>query len=172
MGLALMAVIWVITLASTYFFVAKTWWLPVGASAAAAFYRRTTHPHIYVDGNRFPGGATVAGLHRLELSSEAILSPSALLARQHQAGNSLDGADYDPVRGIESDGQPGVGEPAIRSGGAGRSAGGSDGDAVCLVLPLSGAGWEVWSDVAEVDGSIGGRRGRGGIEHQRSGVEG
>src|SRR5271163_3179977 len=37
MGLALMAVIWLITLASTYFFVAKTWWLPVGASAAAGF---------------------------------------------------------------------------------------------------------------------------------------
>ena len=30
-------VIWLITLASTYFFVAKTWWLPVGASAAAGF---------------------------------------------------------------------------------------------------------------------------------------
>jgi len=37
MGLALMAVIWVITLASTYFFVAKTWWLPVGAAEAAHF---------------------------------------------------------------------------------------------------------------------------------------
>jgi cytochrome c oxidase subunit II len=37
MGLALMAVIWLITLASTYFFVAKTWWLPVGASAATGF---------------------------------------------------------------------------------------------------------------------------------------
>jgi cytochrome c oxidase subunit 2 len=37
MGLALMAVIWVITLASTYFFAAKTWWLPVGASAATGF---------------------------------------------------------------------------------------------------------------------------------------
>ncbi len=35
MGLALLAIIWLITLASTYFFVAKTWWLPVGASAAA-----------------------------------------------------------------------------------------------------------------------------------------
>ena len=40
MGLALMAVIWVITLASTYFFVAKTWWLPVGASAATGFIDR------------------------------------------------------------------------------------------------------------------------------------
>ena len=35
MGLALLVLIWLITLASTYFFVAKTWWLPVGASAAA-----------------------------------------------------------------------------------------------------------------------------------------
>ena len=40
MGLALMAVIWLITLASTYFFVAKTWWLPVGASAATGFIDR------------------------------------------------------------------------------------------------------------------------------------
>src|SRR5258708_27097016 len=37
MGLALLGVIWLITLASTYFFVAKTWWLPVGASAATGF---------------------------------------------------------------------------------------------------------------------------------------
>ena len=37
MGLALMVVIWLITLVSTYFFVAKTWWLPVGAAEAANF---------------------------------------------------------------------------------------------------------------------------------------
>jgi cytochrome c oxidase subunit II len=37
MGLALMAVIWLITLASTYFFAAKTWWLPHGASDATKF---------------------------------------------------------------------------------------------------------------------------------------
>ena len=36
MGLVLLLVIWLITIASTYFFIAKTWWLPVGASAAAA----------------------------------------------------------------------------------------------------------------------------------------
>jgi hypothetical protein len=36
MGLALLGIIWLITLVSTYFFVAKTWWLPHGASAAAA----------------------------------------------------------------------------------------------------------------------------------------
>src|SRR6266550_2657681 len=36
MGLILLVIIWLITFVSTYFFVAKTWWLPVGASAAAA----------------------------------------------------------------------------------------------------------------------------------------
>jgi cytochrome c oxidase subunit 2 len=35
MGFALLVVIWLITLISTYFFVAKTWWLPAGAAAAA-----------------------------------------------------------------------------------------------------------------------------------------
>jgi len=36
MGLALLLVIWLITFASTYFFIAKTWWFPAGYSAAAA----------------------------------------------------------------------------------------------------------------------------------------
>jgi cytochrome c oxidase subunit II len=37
MGLALLVVIWLITFISTYFFAAKTWWLPHGASTAAGF---------------------------------------------------------------------------------------------------------------------------------------
>ena len=36
MGLVLLGVIWLITIASTYFFIAKTWWMLPGASAAAA----------------------------------------------------------------------------------------------------------------------------------------
>src|SRR3954453_6414755 len=40
MGLALMVLIWLITLISTYFFVAKTWWLPDGAAASAGFIDR------------------------------------------------------------------------------------------------------------------------------------
>ena len=35
MGLALLVVIWLITFFSTYFFAAKTWWLPHGVSTAA-----------------------------------------------------------------------------------------------------------------------------------------
>jgi len=36
MGLVLLVVIWLITILGSYFIIAKTWWLPVGASAAAA----------------------------------------------------------------------------------------------------------------------------------------
>jgi cytochrome c oxidase subunit II len=36
MGLALLIIIWLITFASAYLFIAKPWWLPTGASAAAA----------------------------------------------------------------------------------------------------------------------------------------
>jgi cytochrome c oxidase subunit 2 len=35
MGLALLVIIWLITFVSSYFFAAKTWWLPHGASASA-----------------------------------------------------------------------------------------------------------------------------------------
>lgn len=35
MALALLAIIWLITFLSAYFFAAKTWWLPAGMSAAA-----------------------------------------------------------------------------------------------------------------------------------------
>ena len=35
MGLALLVIIWLITFVSTYFFAAKTWWLPHGVSTAA-----------------------------------------------------------------------------------------------------------------------------------------
>ena len=34
MGLALLVIIWLITFVSTYFFIAKTWWLPAGVAAA------------------------------------------------------------------------------------------------------------------------------------------
>lgn len=40
MGLALLLLIWLITFLSTYFFAAKTWWLPHGAAAAAPWIDR------------------------------------------------------------------------------------------------------------------------------------
>ena len=47
MGLALLAIIWLITFFSTYFFVAKTWW-PHGASSAAAFIPTANSPPTLV----------------------------------------------------------------------------------------------------------------------------
>jgi cytochrome c oxidase subunit II len=35
MGLALLSIIWLVTFVSTYFFAAKTWWLPKGVAVAA-----------------------------------------------------------------------------------------------------------------------------------------
>src|SRR5438128_10214957 len=35
MGLAILVLIWLITFFSTYFFAAKTWWLPHGVSTSA-----------------------------------------------------------------------------------------------------------------------------------------
>jgi cytochrome c oxidase subunit II len=37
MGLVLLVIIWLITFLSTYFFAARTWWLPHGVSTSAAF---------------------------------------------------------------------------------------------------------------------------------------
>jgi len=47
MGLALLCIIWLITFVSTYFFIAKTWWLPAGMAAAApAIDRQFTVTYI------------------------------------------------------------------------------------------------------------------------------
>ena len=46
MGLVLLIVIWLITVISTYFFVAKTWWLSTGVTAAAGIDHHFTTTYI------------------------------------------------------------------------------------------------------------------------------
>ncbi len=47
MGLALLAVIWLITFVSTYFFIWYPWWLPAGVSAATpAIYHQFTNTYV------------------------------------------------------------------------------------------------------------------------------
>ncbi len=47
MGFALLTIIWLITFVSTYFFAAKTWWLPAGASALApTIDRQFSHTYL------------------------------------------------------------------------------------------------------------------------------
>ena len=68
MGLALLAVIWLITFFSTYFFVAKTWWLPHGASTAAAFIdSQFSSDATFLMGVVFVAAQGALGLVRLEI---------------------------------------------------------------------------------------------------------
>ena len=113
MGLALMALIWLITLASTYFFVAKTWWLPVGASAATAFIDGQFTLTFIMMGIVFLAAQLSLGYivwkYRQTPSSPPVL---------YSHGNTRLEIVWTVLTailfvGIESDGQPRVGEPAL-----------------------------------------------------------
>ena len=109
MGLALLAIIWLITFVSTYFFVAKTWWLPHGASTAAALDRPSVRADLRAHGNCFRGRARRAGLVRVAISRSRNRHQGHVLPRQHQAGSALDGAHCHPLYWAEPHGQPDLG---------------------------------------------------------------
>ena len=86
MGLVLLVVIWLITFISTYFFIAKTWWLPVGASAASAgidHYFSTTY---IVMGIVFVAAQVGLGLFVWKYRSSASNKP----ARYTHGNNTLE----------------------------------------------------------------------------------
>ena len=62
MGLALLTVIWLITFVSTYFFVAKTWWLPAGASALAPWIDHQFATTFWLMGIIFVAAQVALGL--------------------------------------------------------------------------------------------------------------
>ena len=113
MGLALLVVIWLITLASTYFFVAKTWWLPVGASAAAGFIDGQFTLTLVIMGVVFLAAQLSLGYSGVEIPGAAVLAAGGLFARQYQARSGVDGADHGSVHRVEPDGQQRVGGPAL-----------------------------------------------------------
>ena len=137
MGLALLVLIWLITLASTYFFVAKTWWLPVGASAATGWIDRQFALTFVFMGIVFVAAQLSLGYIVWRYRQSAYVSAGEVFARQYEAGNCVDSADDRPVHWVEPDGQQRVGEPALRSSRSRRSSGRGHGHAVRLVLPLS-----------------------------------
>ena len=163
MGLALLALIWLITFVSTYFFVAKTWWLPVGASAAAALIDRQFTLTFIIMGVVFVAAQLALGYIVWKYRETSIISAGRLLARQHNDGSRLDGSDRHSVYRAEPDGQPRVGEPSASMPPRPEPVQVEvTGHAVCLVLPLSRSRREIWRDQSEADGSVGGRRSRGG----------
>src|SRR5579859_4580111 len=95
MGLLLLVVIWLITFVSTYFFLAKTWWLPVGASAASR-HRSPFRDFVLDDGPRVRRGASGPRVFCLEIS-RAERCFGALFARKQHAGIYVDGAYVDSV---------------------------------------------------------------------------
>src|SRR5579872_3941215 len=134
--------------------------------------RSSIRSHLHHHGDCVSGGAIVAGIHRVEIPGGAFVCSGYLFSREHAPGDYLDRADRGSVYWAEPDGEQRVGEPTFRSSRSGGGAGGSDGDAVCLVLPLSGSGWKVWQDESELDGPVSGWRGCSGPEPERSCGEG
>jgi cytochrome c oxidase subunit II len=61
-GLALLFVIWLITIASSFFFVSQTWWMPAGAAVHAAAIDRQFHYTYILMGVVFVAAQAALGL--------------------------------------------------------------------------------------------------------------
>ena len=171
MGLALMAVIWLITLASTYFFVAKTWWLPVGRLRRRGIHRRTIRADLCADGNCFSGGATLAGLHRLEIPGAAFLAAGAVFARQYKLEIIWTVLTTILFIGLNLMGSSVWASQRFDPAGAGAVQVEVTGMQFAWYFRYPGPDGKYGSDQSEADGSFGRRRGGGGTEHFRSGGE-
>src|SRR5713226_8840852 len=141
MGLVLLCVIWLITFASTYFFVAKTWWFPHGASAATAALDHQFAVTLVLMGVIFVAAQLALGYFVWRYRDQ----PSA--AR-------------DPLHRVELDGESHLGGGTFSPGGGRGYAGRGHGHAVRLVFPLSRSRWQVWNRQAGVGRPIR-RRGSG-----------
>ena len=157
MGLVLMAVIWLITLVSTYFFVAKTWWLPHGASTAAEFIDGQFALTYVLMGIIFVAAQMALGYLVWKYRDRPAAEPV-----RYSHGNTMleviwTTLDGRPFHRVEPDGQERLGGGTLRPRGTGIGSGRGYGDAVCLVLPLSRAGRQVRSDQSQTDGSFVGK---------------
>ncbi len=113
MGLALLLLIWLITLASTYFFVAKTWWLPAGAAAAAGWIDHQFALTFVIMGIVFLAAQLGLGYIVWRYRESPTAAPASLFSRKHDIGSCLDGAHGDSFHWLEFDGQQRVGQPAL-----------------------------------------------------------
>jgi cytochrome c oxidase subunit II len=86
MGLVLLVVIWLITFISAYFFIAKTWWLPVGASAAAAGIDHHFNTTYILMGIVFVAAQVILGLFAWKYREGG----SSKRARYYHGNNTLE----------------------------------------------------------------------------------
>ena len=161
MGLVFLVVIWLITFVSTYFFIAKTWWLPVGASAAAAGIDHHFATTYILDGHCVRGRPGRAGLLCVEISRSRVTAPPA---RYSHGNNTLEIVwtvlTADTVCRAEFDEQLDLGLRTFPPGRLRRHTGRSHRHAVRLVFPLSRARWQIRWDQAGIHRSFRGRRER------------
>ena len=121
MGLVLLIVIWLITFVSTYFFVAKTWWLPTGASAAAAGIDHHFATTYLLMGIVFVAAQVSLGFFAWKYRERAALRLRARYSHgNNHAGDRLDRAHVDSVCRPESDEQFDLGVRTFPSGGTWR----------------------------------------------------
>ncbi len=113
MGLALLAVIWLITFVSTYFFVAKTWWLPHGASTAAPWIDHQFALTYILMGIIFVAAQVSLGYLVWKYRDRPSVGTGAICARQHDARNRVDHADGHSFHRTEPDGEPRLGVGAV-----------------------------------------------------------
>ena len=161
MGLALLVLIWLITFVSTYFFVAKTWWLPVGASAAAGLIDGQFTLTFVIMGIVFVAAQVSLGYIVWKYRESPSSPPVA-----YSHGNTTLEIVWTVLTTILFVGLNLMGSSVWASQRWDRSrarsgSGGSHGYAVCVVFPLSGTGREIRRYQPEADGSFGWRRGGG-----------
>src|SRR6516162_5567544 len=86
MGLVLLVVVWLITLLSAYFFNAKTWWLPPGASASAALIDHHFTVTYILMGIVFVAAQLILGYFAWKYRDRGVHSP----ARYFHGNNTLE----------------------------------------------------------------------------------
>jgi cytochrome c oxidase subunit 2 len=85
-GLIILIIIWLITFASAYFFIAKTWWLPQGASVSAAVIDHHFAITYILMGIVFVAAQTILGYFAWKYRDRGSRSP----ARYFHGNNALE----------------------------------------------------------------------------------
>ncbi len=138
MGLVLLVVIWLITFISAYFFIAKTWWLPAGASVAAAGIDHHFSTTYILMGAVFVAAQVILGYFAWQYRDRGSASRQA----EYSHGNNTLEITWTVLTLIsvcraELHEQFDLGLRALPPGGAWRSPSRSHGHAVRLVFSLS-----------------------------------
>ena len=159
MGLALLGIIWLITLVSTYFFVAKTWWLPHGASLATAGIDHQFAVTYLLMGVVFVAAQGALGLFVWQYRDRGTASKVT-----YTHGNTTMEAVWTALTAILFIGLNLMGSPIWAAERFAPAQAGSvpvevTGMQFAWYFRYPGPGWKIRPHRSQTDGSIGGKRG-------------